>query len=301
MILSELEKKLNRISKVFDVSKIINLRVDKEHVRDYYDINYLPYSLFHDRHDFVHMGLSRDGSFHKDDLLQQAKLVDRYITDETANVLELASGRGVTAAHLATNHRSINFYGVDIAQKHLNRAKKLARSMPNLEFFEADFHNLKIFESSYFQIVFIIEALCYSRSPGVVLDEVYRVMKKGGYFVIFDGYRVKEDFGKEESTAIQLTEKGMAVERFGIYKDLLRTAKKSRFRVVRTEDFSERIVPTLERFEKRAAVFFHRPRLARIVKKPLPELFLYNAISGYLLVTLIKENIVSYKMTVLRK
>ncbi len=104
-----------------------------------------------------------------------------------------------------------------------------------------------------------------------------------------------------ERTALKLAEKGMALEKFESYKSFIIKAKKEKFKIDFEENVSQFVLPTMERFEKKAASFFKRPRTAMLLSKILPKEFTYNIISGYLSTTLMREKICSYMITVLKK
>lgn len=92
---TELEEKLNKIREVFNVDEILNLDINKKHIQQYYKVNKLPYSLFHTRTGLIHMGLTYGDKFKQEDLLGQAKIVEKYLKKVQAKrVLELATGRG---------------------------------------------------------------------------------------------------------------------------------------------------------------------------------------------------------------
>ncbi len=163
-----------------------------------------------------------------------------------------------------------------------------------------DYHDLSRFRSSTFDVAFVVEALCYSTRKEKVLAEVFHVLRGGGLFVVFDGY-VAPRIEVEDETAIQLTEKGMAVPKFESYDSFVRKAKQAGFKITHEENVSSYVVPTMERFSKLASIFFGFPRLARFVAKLLPKEFAYNAVSGFLMPELVKSGLAQYMITVLKK
>ena len=95
-----LELYLTQISRIFDVPRIINEPQGTPEIINYYHKNaFLIYRLFHNWGGFIHCGISYDGRHKKEDLKEQAKIVERYIHDRNAkNVLELAYGMGANSA-----------------------------------------------------------------------------------------------------------------------------------------------------------------------------------------------------------
>jgi len=132
---------------------------------------------------------------------------------------------------------------------------------------------------------------------------VKRILKKGGYFIIIDGYTNKDrkKLTASEKLAIKLTEKGMAVEKFETYESFLRIIKKSKFKITNEVDWTQNIFPSLIKFEKDASNFFRLGYIAKIILKFIPKEFAYNIISGYLMHILFKKHdLFSYHATVCR-
>jgi ubiquinone/menaquinone biosynthesis C-methylase UbiE len=252
----------------------------------------------------MYVGISRDGRYKPEDLLEGARIVEKYIKVTSAkNILELATGRGATSAYLAKIFSNIIFEGIDLSEGQLHYAYKKAKSLNNYHPVKGDYHDLSRYKSESFDIVFEIEALCYSQDKEKVFKEVKRVLKKGGVFILLDGYlkTPREKLSKNELQATQITEKGMAVPAFEVYQDVINKAKKAGFTLLEDEDVSKYILPTLKRFELLASFALILPIAAKLAVKILPQLFTYNTISGYLLPEFIKLNFGGYYITVLKK
>lgn len=299
----QLQLKLNTIQKVFNVEQIKNLKTDNDYVQRYYKVNQLAYSLFHTFSDRMYMGISKDGVYKSDDLLEAARVVEKYIHKLNGErILELATGRGATSAYLAEKFSAIRFDGIDISLGQLHYAYKKARKLKNYHPIVGDYHDLSGYDNKSIDIVFEIEAVCYSQDKEKVFKEVKRVLKKGGVFILLDGYlkTPRAKLSKDELLATQITEKGMAVPEFEEYKDVVRKAEKVGFTILEDEDVSEFIMPTLKRFERLAKGFFAIPTAARLAVKYFPLPFMTNAISGYLMPDFISLNLGCYFITVFK-
>lgn len=297
-------KKIEKISQVFDVDKVLELETDKEYVQKYYKINKIPYSIFHTTTDLIYMGISRDGVCKEDDLLEAARTVEKYLIKlKGKKVLELATGRGATSFHLAKKFPLANFYGIDISKGQLDFAFKKSRRVKNYRPEFGDYHDLGRYEDKKFDVVFVIEALCYSLDKGAVLKEVYRVLKPGGVFIVFDGYIKKSRalMPLGEKKALKLAEKGMALEEFETFDSFLGHAAVAGFEIDYQEDVSRFTLPTMRRFERVAYHFFRLPRLTKLFSKFFPKEFLFNMISATLLPVLVEEDVCSYMIAVLKK
>jgi len=297
-----LEEKIDKISNIFEISKIEAIKVTTEYIQRYYKVNQIPYSLFHSKEDLVHLGISRNGVFTKNDLTAQALFVNKYIKKIKAKrILELATGRGADASLLARKNPNSEFYGIDLSQGQLYYAYKKAKKVKNYFPSQGNYQDLSSFEDSSFSICFVVEALCYSVDKKTVLREVYRVLKKGGYFIVIDSYKSDKQLSSSEFTASRLTEKGMALDSFEKYSSFTKKAKDVGFVVELEEDVSKYVIPNMERLEKVAAHIFKHPHLAKTLVKILPNELVYNAISGYLMPSLIKGGVAKYYIDVLKK
>ncbi len=127
-----LEKKIEMIKTILDVGQISKLSADANYIQKYYRLNIIPYSLFHNAKDRVHMGLSDGDVYKDDDLLGAARIVSSYITRNKARrVLELATGRGADSLYLAEHFPESDFYGIDLSPSHVSRAQKKASKVRN--------------------------------------------------------------------------------------------------------------------------------------------------------------------------
>lgn len=300
----ELNCKIERIQKVFDTDKIVHIQPTISSIADYYKTNKLAYSLFANK-DFVHMGISKNKKYSNKDLFEQGKFVDKYIKQLKAKkVLELATGRGATSAFLAQKHPDVTFEAIDLPDGQIDFAFSKAKKFKNFHPKEGDYHNLADYPRDSFDVVFIIEALCHSTNKKKVFNEVRKLLKNKSVFIIFDGYRGKKEhlLTKEELLAIKLTEKGMAVPSFDYYQDFKNKLLKSGFKVLKEQDVSSQVVPTLKKFEALAKLYFKVPPfLLKIINRFFSPVFTGNIISGYLLATLEKLQISKYMISVVSK
>ena len=300
----ELTAKLEKIKAIFDIAKLASLKSNLAYIAKYYRVNKIAYTLFHGRDDLIYLGISRDGLFKRDDLLEAARATEKYILKTQAEkVLELATGRGANSFYLAKRHPDVEFYGVDISPGQLGLAFKKARRVANYHPAAGDYHDLKRFSDNSFDVVFVVEALCYSERKDIALKEVYRVLKPGGFFIIFDGYRGKktDELEENERVAMMLMERGFALNVFETHQSFKAKIAVSGLDIESEENVSAHVIPTTKIFERLASRFFNHPFLARGLTKVLPDVFTFNAISGYLMPTLIRMGAFQYWITILRK
>ncbi len=302
----ELRFRLDQIRSIFDIQKILTRKASlKENIARYYKVNRLAYRWFHSPEGFVHMGLSEGDSFRKSDFLGQASIVARYIQPQTKKVLELATGKGANSLYLARQFPDVTFSGIDLPDGQIDEAKSSAKEMNNFFPRDGDYHDLSFFESETFDVVFIVEALCHSTEKERVFQEVRRVLRPDGYFIIIDGSATKteSELSSNELLAKQLTEKGMMVDQFEEFEKVKQKLFQSGFSLVSEQETTERIMPTLHSIERRKMTrfFFGYPALARFIVRLLPLEFSANAISGYLMALLFGElKVLRYDILVVR-
>lgn len=298
----ELRSKLDDIETIFDIQGVLSMNPDRDSVKKYYRVNKIPYSLFHTGTDLIYMGISRDGKFKETDLLEHANIIGNYIKKGKAKaVLELATGRGANSHYLAQKFPNVRFDGINISETQLAFAKKRARKVNNYFPMLDDYHDLRRYKDSAFDIVFEVEAVCYSTEKEKIFAEVTRVLKSGGLFILFDGYRKQGKLTENEVVARSLIEKGMALQELEAYGSFLAKADNAHFIKTQEEDLSECVLPTMYRFEKWGTRFFKHRLLAKTITKLLPKELTYNAISGYLMPTAMKQGIFRYMLTVFQK
>ena len=302
--MTDIYSKLEQIKKVFDVEKITDINPDKSYIQKYYLANRLAYTIFQSSKGYIHMGISRDGIFKLEDLIEPAKFVNKYVSklEQTANILELASGRAANSLYLAKQNPRSAFNAIDLSDGQLKYAYQNAKTVNNLKVIKGDYHDLSQFEDSTFDICFIVEALCYSINKEKVLTEVYRILKKDGVFIVIDGYLNKDEseLNSDILLANRLVEVGMAVPKFELYNSFLNNAKKY-YTVEYQEDISKAVLPSMLRLERWARAFLKYTFLAKLLLRILPKMIVYNSLSGYLMPNLIQDKIANYMITVLKK
>lgn len=297
------EKKLAKVNKIFDIEKVHNAPTDPSSVSKYYKINRIPYSIIYRGHDAIHLGITYGEIYdRKEDILEQARIVEKYLPKNATKVLELGTGRGINSGYLASKYSGIKFIGLDLKGGHTHYAQKKASKTNNFLVEIGDFHDLSRFEKETFDIVFVVEAICYSTDDKKIFNEVKRILKDNGLFIVIDAFS-----SKKNPTAIELIikkgiEKGMAVPEFTHYNEFKEIAKKSGYSLIHEEDLSKYVMPSLKRVEKYANWFFSFPLpIQKFFVSIFPEEFNNNAISGYFMSDSVLSGLYKYMVFVFKK
>lgn len=295
--------KLNKIGKVFDINKVINTPINSKAVSRYYKINKIPYSIIYRGHDAIHLGITYGEIYdRKKDILEQAKIVEKYISNDTKNILELGTGRGINSDYLARKFPNINFIGIDLPGGHINYAIKKSKKLKNFNVRKGDFHDLNSFPANHFDIVFVVEAICYSTDDKKIFREVKRVLKNKGIFIVIDAFADKRNLTEVEEQVKELTEKGMTVPDFTQYEDFRNIAIEAGFKVKDEKDLSKYAMPSMKRVEKYADWFFSWPVFVqKFFVKVFPPEFTNNVLSGYFIKDSIDSGLSKYMEFVFEK
>lgn len=296
-----LQEYLDKIERVFNTTSIINENIDKSKVQKYYHDSNLGYNLVHSKEGSVHMALNYDGIFNDDGYYQQAREINEHL-EPNFRVLELGCGKGFNSFYLANKNPDLTYFGIDISNKHLSYAKKKAEKLDNLNFSYGNFHSLN-FDNNTFDIVFELESVCHSDDPETVLEEVHRVLKQGGRFILYEGFRTKtfNNLTSTQKKSASLIEKTMAVNNGHNIEEWLEIAKTKGFKVMMNDDISSAIMPNLKRFHRLARKYFKYYFLSKTILAIMPKNLIKNTVAGLLMPFSIMQNVQSYNRIILTK
>jgi len=96
---------------------------------------------------------------------------------ETGDVLDIASGDGITAELLAPHARSI--VCVDSSERVVEAAAQRLQPFANVEVRQGDMHALDLGERR-FDLVLMLHALTYAEQPAQAVAEASRLLRRGG-------------------------------------------------------------------------------------------------------------------------
>ena len=113
-------------------------------------------------------------------------------------VLEIGSGRGGGASFVARYHHPESMTGLDYSSSAIKLSSKIHSNVSNLHFIKGDAENLPFDDNTFDAVINIESSHCYGNMRKF-LDEVYRVLKKGGHFSWVD-LRGKDMIPETESS-----------------------------------------------------------------------------------------------------
>jgi ubiquinone/menaquinone biosynthesis C-methylase UbiE len=137
--------------------------------------------------------------------LQMYHFLASKVPLKNKNVLEIGSGRGGGAKHIASFFQPASYTGLDLAQNAVDLANELHK-LPNLKFVQGSAEALP-FDDNSFDVVVNVESCHAYGSVDKFLSEVKRVLKPGGHLLLVD-FR-----GDNKMTVLQsqLKESGMKI------------------------------------------------------------------------------------------
>jgi SAM-dependent methyltransferase len=139
---------------------------------------------------------------------------------ENKVVLEVGSGRGGGARHIAETFKPAQYIGLDIAKSAVDLANKL-HVLPNLKFMQGSAEALP-FEDNSIDVVINVESCHAYGCVDTFLSEVKRVLKPGGFLLLVDFRNIQ------------------AVE---LFKSQLENSKLS---ILEHEDISDAVITAIE-------------------------------------------------------
>lgn len=123
------------------------------------------------------------------------------LNEVEGDVLEIGCSSGVFSCYFAKfGHRAI---GIDFVREQVRKARKLAEEMNvDAKFSQGDAHELVGFSDEIFHTVFLGEILEHVLDPKKVLDEAYRVLKKGGKLIV----TIPAQFGEYDFKTVHINQ-----------------------------------------------------------------------------------------------
>ncbi len=302
-ILDEISYYLKRIETVFNVDELLNKVPTEREILEYYIQSEKGYHFIHSKSGSIHLPLQFADNPHKSGHLAQAYMIEEYMKKiKPKNVLELGVGKGFNIKYLASKYPDVTFWGIDLTPIHVEIAVRKTRHLDNVYIGRANFNNLP-YEENLFDIVYSIESFCHTTNLERSFKQVYAVLKRGGYFIVFDGYRVMpiRKLPPSLTTATKLVERSMAVPEVYELNGWIELAQSIGFKISEIEDFTEAILPAWQRFYRLSKIFFNTPFLATLLKKIISTKLLQNSIAGILTPLTVKAGIHGYYKVVLKK
>ncbi len=282
-------KKLIRLNKYVNLIELMDKNEFKDNdIKRYYrTTKYILYRVFGHPSGYMHMAVSENGKTKKSDYHYHPRKIAELIREKGAkNVLELGSGQGANLNYLAKRFPDVHFTGVDL---YPGTAKR-----NNISIYEGNYRNLKMIESDSVDIVYAIETLCYSTDKQKVYDEVYRVLKKDGMFIVWDGYLAvqRERLTPKQLVIVEMLEHGFYLNRFEYLGESKNYQKK--FKLVSSRNMKNEILPAANQSVRRIERYMKFGIFFKIFCSIFPKEFIDNLAPIYLMADSLKYDLSVY-------
>jgi SAM-dependent methyltransferase len=280
--------RLERIRRVFDLDSVNQI----PSLEEYYENSSWAYRFFYDKYGYMHLGLS---NWDENPSGPEACLefISQFIKkNHVGSVLELGFGVGSNLSYLSRRHPDVRFIGIDRA----NHPLDANMDQKNVDFVQGDYHDVDKLVTCKFDLVFAVEALCYSSKLEVV-KKIANIIKSDGTLIVLDIYDCCCPVTEAEQRARRVCARSVGIDSFTDH-DLAEGIFSEQFKIVQSIDLSKHVMDSLERMETVAAFYFRHPYCARIFNKFYPQTFAKNAILGLLLPACFRNRTVCYHLDV---
>lgn len=268
--------------------------------RYYKKTKWLLYRLFGHKDGYMHIAISDDG-IHKSGInyyTYHTDKIDEVIKKYNCKkVLELGCGQGANLGYLAKRNSNVSFKGIDLYPSLDKKYRKY-----DISIMSGDYHNLEQIEDNSVDLVYAIETLCYSTNKNKIFKEVNRVLKKGGLFIIYDGYLAKERSSLSEIELIgaKLVENGYYLDEFEYIGNISKYIKDNAFKIIKEENMKDKVINHLISYQNRIKKYFKFKFIIKLFFKLIPKEVLGNIVPVYFMASTIDMNLSVYYCHILK-
>ena len=288
---SNLRKKILRMESFLDLDKYSKEdKASAKDVEEYYNVTDFAFRKYHSEYGFMHFHISKSGTFSPEDAFYQPNTVSGFIKPGN-KVLELGFGKGANLFYLAEKFPDVEFTGIDLAPTNKDNP------FSNVRLLRQDYSNLSNFADNTFDMVYGIETLVHLAHKDPAFREVYRVLKPGGHFIVYD-YATPEDYSAYDPVA----QKGIALFTRVGSSALVESEEQwenhftgNGFHNESISDLSKEVLPDMKRWQNLSMRVMKSKLKAKMAFSVLPEKLVSNSIVAYIAYDCFKEGFIAYK------
>jgi tocopherol O-methyltransferase len=214
----------------------------------------------------------------------------------------LDAGCGVGgAAFFLTEQIGCSVSGITLSQKQLDFAEHAKANSPSkhlISFDLQDFTNTS-FQDNSFDIVWACESSCYANPKSKLIEEVFRILKPGGKFILCDYFLTAE--GKtDRKEYIRKWGETWAISQFNTQDNFINVLEKSNFQILQNIDYTKEIFPTSKRMYLSYLLGFIPSNLYNLTHNT-SRFAKTHYLSGKYQFLALKQNLWTYRMILAQK
>ncbi len=160
--------------------------------------------------------------------------IDHSVPREGEVCVDLGSGRGTDAIRLAEKvGKEGSVYGIDLSDGMIRKARSTAEKLGirNVKFFQSQLESTPLEDNST-DLVISNCTINHATDKQAVWNEVYRILKKGGRFVVSDIYSVWPVPGEYAADPVAISECWAGAVTREVYFDQLDKAGFEKIRII---------------------------------------------------------------------
>lgn len=278
------------------IDRILSKSPDIDNIKSYYKWNMWGYKWFINQDGFIHLSQNLDYFAPSNTI---SDILDDYSKSSERKILELGAGLGSNSIYLAGIHKNDKFYGLDLCNKSLKHPVNYHHKI-------GDYHDLSYYNDWDFDLIFMVESLSYSSEKSIVINEISKKLRPGGYFILFDYYLNKDIDSLDElnKNAIEFVFRSTSVNGLINKVELEDLFSKYKFRIETEKNLTTDVIHCADYFYDRLMCFFYSDskvnRFLRKFIKLIPFQISQNFACILFLNKVLKKELVKYYFHVLR-
>ncbi len=239
---------------------------------NYYENTGLDYGAWSKEYN-MHFGYWRPGMnpFRREPMLQEMNRIvfeKLQLEDDDDSIYDLGCGLGATMRSFVRQFPQKKITGITLVQRQIEMAQQINAAAgldDQIALMQADYLDT-LLPSGSADAAYALESCCHSpgEDKGLFLEELYRILKPGGRFVIVDGFTkiLRPSFSRLFRSCLDSICEGWAVPCFPSLQPFLSKLESLGFLDIKAEEISWKIAPTALHSPFCVAWFILKKRIA---------------------------------------